>query len=88
MIFLDRGEETLSQPAKSRIVLLQIQERTKTMRRREIEFPTEWAIPPVLEQDEAGYEERPDSPVVNADFTTAEEAVNFAPETSLPGTYY
>lgn len=54
---------------------------------REIEFPTEWAIPSVMEQDMAGDGKRPDSRAVEAKATPPEEAASFPPDTFLRGTY-
>jgi hypothetical protein len=54
---------------------------------REIEFPTEWAIPPVVEQDKAGDGKRPASRAAEATNTPPEEAASFPPETFLRGTY-
>jgi hypothetical protein len=55
--------------------------------RREIEFPTEWTIPSVMEQDEADYNERPDSRTVDAEYTPGGEAADFTPETFRRGSY-
>ena len=54
---------------------------------REMEFPTEWAIPSVMEEDAAGNQKRPDSRAGDNGDTPAEEAVRLAQETFLRGTY-
>jgi hypothetical protein len=55
--------------------------------RREMEFPTEWAIPSVMEQEMASGQKRPDSRAGDNGDTPAEEAVKFAPDNFLRGTY-